>query len=167
MTPFLPLLAARDGFGDIAQLLIFMILAIGGAIQHVLKKRAEERRRRAETGPREHEAQHTPRGVPPRPPPRPPLRPPQRRPQQPVPAQAERPPQVPVAARVQTSPLSAHGLAQPGHGGRVVILADPKKRAQALSGRRLLFATAPTRHDRFRAAVLWHEVLGPPPALGE
>ena len=139
--------------GDFAQLLIFMVLAIGAAIQHALKKRAEEKRRAEAAGRREHhEVEHGHEA------PRPPMR---------------RPQPVPTAERVGTS-VAAFRAAIPAspppppttHGGRLKVLAEPRRRARALTGRALLFARNPSSHDRVRAGALWHEVFGPPPALG-
>lgn len=149
--PSLPLAAGLD---DVAQLLIFVVLAIGAAIQHALKKRAEEKKR-AESAERwqqrrsdaEHEEHAGPRTHRP-PPPAPP---------------GTRTPAATVGFVPAPSPPPP---AAPTRPARPLVVAESTRRARALSGRALLFAKSPSRRDRIRAGLLWNEVLGPPRALG-
>jgi hypothetical protein len=161
----LPLPVLAVGFDDLAQLAIFAILAIGAAIQHAIKKKAEQARRAP--GPRRPEPGHghgheelehrRPPPLPPSPPPRPTYVP------RPTATQVERAASPVLASIPVAGPAPA---AHAHHGGRLTVSAEPRKRSRALSGRGLLFARNATPHDRVRAAVLWSEVLRPPPALG-
>lgn len=152
------LLAARDGASELAQILVFAVIALISLLAKLKRKPAG----RPPEG-EEHEAEEPEPERAPRPAPRPPG--PRRLPPSDAPvAQApahrslvalEHAPHVELPSSGARGPRPLEGPAAVRHA------------AASLGGRGLLFAKDPGPGDRVRAGLLWREVLGPPLSLDD